>query len=211
MPVHLAILWHQRHIRDLGAVWRSPWPRSLLMPRVRQPNDLKPCLRLCAKCLMPLSVTGCGWLRRRRSPLARTPSARDRGDERPMIAVQMMSRNPLPGRPKRSAAWSNINPNAPAFQQPAVPPQTLRHFNRSIPALSATPFPHSSSVATGKASGWPVRQRGGSAGFSYSRTPHCRSQECIASRQDAQRSFRPTGSNSTWRTATIRSSPIWDR
>ena len=52
---------------------------------------------------------------------------------------------------------------------------------------------------------WVARERrDGSAEFSCSRLPHCRSQERIAGQRDAQRSFRPTGSNSTWRTAAIR-------
>jgi hypothetical protein len=62
---------------------------------------LKPRLLLCAKWSMPLSVTGCGWLQRRRSAFVRGAYRRD---ECSMIAVQLGSGNPLLSAPKRSTA-----------------------------------------------------------------------------------------------------------
>jgi hypothetical protein len=59
---------------------------------------------------------------------------------------------------------------------------------------------------------WVARDAKGLTGdFSCSRLPPCHSQGRRADLRDVQRSSRPTGSNSTWRTVAIRLSPISGR
>ena len=60
---------------------------------------------------------------------------RDREINVPMIAVQMMSRNPLLGRPKRSAAVVEHQPERTGIATAGGAAADLRHFNRSIPVL----------------------------------------------------------------------------
>ena len=73
---------------------------------------------------------------------------------------------------RQTAAEAEPARTLPATKLQAPP----RRFGRLTPASSAMQFRHSSSAATATASGSPATRRGGSAGFSCSRLPQCRSQ-----------------------------------
>ena len=84
----------------------------------------------------------------------------------PDAAVQMMSGINAGVGPSVPPQWSKYQPERADISTAGGAARLCAISTARSPALSATPFPNSSSAVTGKASGWPVRQRGGSAGFS---------------------------------------------